>query len=142
LDGHLAGNFHVRVFRPAFADVNSLFNRTRDKVEVRRHALKLRYWPESLTTEPSGQVADLDWSWIRGLDNQKVGELRIHDTIGGNDNLRIIFYVGPACDRLPLRCIWVLGVLQKKRQDFTTNQLRIFRVRRLLVRQRFYDDCE
>ena len=32
-------------------------------------------------TEPSGEVVDLDWSWIRSLDGLKVGELRVHDTI-------------------------------------------------------------
>jgi len=95
----LTGSFFVRAIRPAFADVNHLFNRTRDKIEVRRHALKLRYWPDSITTEPSGQVVDLDWSWIRSLDGLKVGELRVHDTIGGQDNLRIIFFVGPPNDR-------------------------------------------
>ena len=50
----LTGDFFVRAFRPAFDDVHDLFSRTRDKAEVRRHALKLRYWPDSITTEPSG----------------------------------------------------------------------------------------
>jgi hypothetical protein len=136
----LSGNFFVRAFRPAFDDVHRLFNRTRDKIEVRRHALKLRYWPESLTTESSGQVIDLDWSWIRSLDGLKVGELRVHDTIGGQDNLRIIFFVGPPSDRLPMRCIWILAVIQKGRQDFSTNQIRIFKGRRSIVCKRFYED--
>jgi len=136
----LTGSFFVRAIRPAFADVNHLFNRTRDKIEVRRHALKLRYWPDSITTEPSGQVVDLDWSWIRSLDGLKVGELRVHDTIGGQDNLRIIFFVGPPDDRLPMPCIWILSVIQKSRQDFSTNQVRVFRARRTLVCERFYQD--
>ncbi len=136
----LTGSFFVRAIRPAFADVNHLFNRTRDKIEVRRHALKLRYWPDSITTEPSGQVVDLDWSWIRSLDGLKVGELRVHDTIGGQDNLRIIFFVGPPNVRLPMPCIWILSVIQKSRQDFSTNQVRVFRARRTLVCERFYQD--
>ena len=34
----LTGNFRVRAIRPAFTDVHRLFNRTRDKIEVRRHS--------------------------------------------------------------------------------------------------------
>jgi len=136
----LSGNFFVRAFRPAFDDVHRLFDRTRDKIEVRRHALKLRYWPESLTAEASGQVVDLDWSWIRSLEGLKVGESRVHDTIGGQDNLRIIFFVGPPNDRLPMRCIWILSVIQKSRQDFSANQIRVFRARRTLVCERFHQE--
>ena len=134
----LTGDFRVRAIRPAFTDVHRLFNRTRDKIEVRRHALKLRYWPDSLTTEASGQVIDLDWSWIRSMEGQKVGELRIQDTIGGNDNLRVIFFVGPSHERHTMRCIWVIAVLQKARQDFSAHHLAIFKARRSIVLERFY----
>lgn len=139
MSDHLTGNFHVRAFRPAFEDVDRLFDRTRDKIEIREHALKLRYWPDNLTETSEGQVIDLDWSWIRALGDAKVGELRIQDRICGRENLRIIFFVGPPSEKLPRRCIWILAVLQKKRDDFTANQLKIFRGRRLLVLQRFYD---
>jgi len=138
--GSLTGDFFVRVFRPAFDDVRGLFHRTRDNIEVRRHALKLRYWPESLTTEDSGHVVDLDWSWIRSLPNKKVGELRVHDTIGGHDNLRIIFFVGPPNERMPKTCIWILAVIQKKRDDFSANHIAIFKARRGLVWERFYKE--
>jgi hypothetical protein len=136
----LTGKFLVRAFRPAFDDVNRLFVRTRDKIELRRHALKLRYWPDSITTEPSGQVVDLDWSWIRSLPGKKIGELRVHDTIGGQDNLRIIFFVGPPNERMPKTCIWILAVIQKDRDDFSTNNIAIFKARRSLVCERFYKD--
>jgi hypothetical protein len=134
----LAGSRFVRAIRPAFGDVHHLLKRTRDKIEVRKHALKLRYWPDSIATEPSGQVVDLDWSWIRSLPELKIGELRVHDTIGGQDNLRIIFFVGPPNDRLPMPCIWILSVIQKGRDDFSTNQIRVFKARRTLVCERFY----
>jgi hypothetical protein len=137
----LTGNFFVRAFRPAFDDVRGLFHRTRDTIEIRRNALKLRYWPQSLTTEqPSGNVVDLDWSWIKSLPNEKVGELRVEDTIGGHDNLRIIFFVGPPHERMPKTCIWILAVLQKKRDDFSANQIATFRARKRLVCQRFYEE--
>lgn len=140
LSDSLTGRFLVRAFRPAFDDVNRLFARTRDKIEIRRHALKLRYWPDANTVEVSGQVVDLDWSWIRSLEGLKVGELRIHDTIGGQDNLRIIFFLGPQNERLPMRYIWILSVIQKARQDFSSGQIRIFKARRTLVCQRLYEE--
>jgi hypothetical protein len=136
----LTGRYFVRAIRPAFDDVHRLFSRTRDKIEVRRHALKLRDWPDAIVTEESGQVVDLDFSWIRSLEALKIGELRIHNNIGGRDNLRIIFFVGPPDDRLPKTCIWILSVIQKKRQDFSQNQLKVFRARRFLVHERFYQD--
>ena len=138
MSDHLTGNFHVRATRPAFSDVGWLFKKTRDSIEVRRHALKLAYWPDNTAVEPSGKVIDLDWSWIRSLEGDKIGELRIQDTIGGQDNLRIIFFLGPPSDRAIKRCIWILSVIQKRRDDFTTHQIRIFAARRKLVIERFY----
>jgi hypothetical protein len=68
----------------------------------------------------------------------KIHEFRINETIGGMDNLRVIFHVGPADKRYPLTCIWLLTVIQKKRDDFSTHQLDTFRDLRTLVHQRFY----
>lgn len=136
---HLTGNYRVRAIRPAFSDVARLCCRTTDKLEIRRHALKLRLWPAQHPTDRAGRVLDLDWSWVRALENKKVGELRVEDEIGGNDNLRIIFFVGPPEVRKPLPLIWILRVLQKKRDDFSTHDLSIFKARRAIVLQRFYD---
>jgi hypothetical protein len=136
----IKGSFFVRATRSALSDVDHLFPRISDRMEIRRQALKLRYWPAPVTTEVSGYVVDLDWSWVRGLDGQKVGELRIHDTIGGMDNLRLIFFVGPASTKFPKTCIWILSVFQKKRDDFTQVQMSTFRLRRLAVVNRFYSD--
>ena len=136
----LTGDFLVRVLRPAFDDARGLFRRTRDNIELRRHALKLRYWPQSTEDQASGEVIDLDWSWIRSLPNKKVGELRIHDTIGGNDNLRVIFFVGPPDQRMPKTCIWILAVIQKKKDDFSRNEIAVFNARRILVWERFYKE--
>lgn len=138
LGKHLTGSYRVRVFRPAWNDVKRNLRTTRDMVEVRSHALKLRYWPESLPEDESGQLLDLNWSWIRALPGLNVGELRIDDVIGGHDNLRIIFFVGDPGVKLPLPIIWVLQVLQKKRNDFTRANIDTFRARRTLVIERFY----
>lgn len=135
----LTGSYRVRAIRPAFDDTNRLFRKARDNAILRRHALKLRYWPENHPEDQSGKLIDLDWEWVRSLPGLKVGELRIDDEIGGHDNLRIIFFVGDAAIREPLPMIWVLRVMQKKRNDFTKNDLATFRARRLLVIERFYD---
>src|SRR5579862_5454736 len=99
---HLSGKCRVRAIRPAFDDVHRLLRRTKDKIEVRREALKLRFWPQRHPLDGSGQLLDLNWSWIRSLPGLKIGELRIGDAIGGLENLRIIFYEGnpSVCDPL------------------------------------------
>ena len=139
MDGSgLTGSFRVRMLRPAFGECRRLCPTTRDGMELRRHLLKLRYWPEKHPETEDGEVLDLNWSWIRALPGMNVGELRIHETISGNDNLRGIFFVGNRDVREPLPMIWVLAVLQKKRNDFTSHQISVFRARRLLVEVRFY----
>ena len=60
-------------------------------------------------------------------------------TTAGNDNLRVIFFVGDRKVREPLPMIWILAVMQKKRNDFTANEIQIFKAQRLLVQQRFYE---
>lgn len=136
---NLTGSFRVRAIWPAFADVNGLFKNSRDKISVRRHSLKLRYWPEKHPEDvDSGQVLDLDWSWVRSLPGLKIGELRIQDVIGGHDNLRVIFFEGDSAVREPLPMLWVIRVMQKKRDDFSKHDLTIFKARRLLVVERFY----
>lgn len=136
LGGSLTGNYHVRAIRPAFHDARRCLPRMRDRAELRRHALKLRFWPERWPADDNGQILDLDWSWIRSLPHKKVGELRIHDRIGDCDNLRVIFFDPQISEPYPT--LWVLAVLQKKRDDFSRHMLRIFDSRRTLVLERFY----
>lgn len=71
-----------------------------------------------------------------------VGELRLEDPIGGNDNLRVIFFVGDRNVVAPLPMIWILSVMQKKRQDFSAANIENFRSRRTLVLERFYRNRE
>ena len=133
----LTGNFRVRVFRPAFDEARRLLPRMRDRMELRAHALKLRYWPATLATADGGQVLDLDWSWVRAVRELRVGELRVDDVIGGQDNLRVLFYVDDRKGFVPLPVIWILWVMQKKRDYFSAPDLGVMRTRRLLVRERF-----
>lgn len=138
----LTGRFRVRVFRPAWHEARKWCPRSRDTVELRSHALKLRFWPSPKPEEQTGQVLDLNWEWIRSLKGLGIGELRIDDTIGGCDNLRILFYRGDPDIGVPLPVIWVIGVFQKKRDDFTKAQIAVMRARRLIVIERFYTDRE
>ena len=85
----LEGSYRVRVFRPAWHDATKWFPRTRDRIEVRSHALKLRFWPEKNPSDDSGKLLDLDWCWIQAVRKHNIGELRIDDVIGGHDNIRI-----------------------------------------------------
>lgn len=136
LSGNLTGTHRVRAGRWAFQEAQRLFPKTRDRMELRRHTLKLRFWPECRPEDTEGQVLDLDWSWIRSLPRKRIGELRIHDRIGDCDNLRVIFYVPPIKTKPPV--LWVLSVIQKKRDDFSTAQIANFDFRRKLILERFY----
>lgn len=136
LPGSLTGSYLVRALRPAFHDAHRLFPRMRDRAVLRRQTLKLRFWPERHVHESNDLVMDLDWSWIRALRNKNVGELRIHDTIGNHDNIRVIFFNPEIHEPLPI--LWVLAVMQKKRDDFTTANISTFDLRRQLVIERFY----
>ncbi len=88
--------------------------------------------------DDNGTLLDLDWEWIKALPGLRIGELRIKDSMGGHDNIRIIFF-DPQRPSKPKPMLWVLAVFQKKRADFTTAQLQTFRLRRTLVLERFYD---
>jgi hypothetical protein len=107
-------------------------------MELRRQALKLRFWPETSPTDDNGMLLDLDWSWVRALPGLNVAELRLHDKIGGQENIRIMFFVTEKRKQDPLPVIWVLAAFPKKRNDFTKNEIALFRARRLLVLKRYY----
>lgn len=136
---NLTGSHWVRVLLPAVHDAQRLWPRTKDRMILRRHALKLRYWPEMHPTTEQGQLLDLDWSWIRSLQGTNVGELRVDDAIGDHDNIRLIFYRHPnRRTNDPLPVIWILAAMQKKRDEFTAANIATFRARRQLVLTRFY----
>lgn len=139
MDENLSGNYLVRAGRWAFQEAHRWLPRARDRAELRRHALKLRFWPTGQDESDGGELCDLDWSWIKALPELRIGELRVHDTLGGCDNLRIIFFDPKKAGR-PLPTLWVVSVLQKKRDDFTKAQLANYRMRRKLILERFYDN--
>jgi hypothetical protein len=139
MDRYLTGRYRIRVGRWALQESQKWLPRIRDRALLRRHALKLRFWPENHPADDQGKILDLDWSWIQGFPGKRIGELRIHDTIGGCDNLRLVFFVPPAQeDAKQFSEIWILSVFQKKRDDFTIPQLKNFAARRTMILERFY----
>lgn len=136
------GNYRVRVLRPPLHKSRKMFRRCRDQMELRAHALKLRYWPAMAVTEESGQLLDLDWSYIRALRSKNIAELRIADKIGGHENIRIIFYIGQSTPAGAMPIIWILEVMAKKNDHFTVHELKMFEARQTLVNERFYKNRE
>lgn len=133
----LFGSYYVKPSPAAIKEAHNLFPRMRDYQELRRHALKLAYWPKR-KADKSGQVMDMHWDRITAVGKPPVYELRISDVINGHDNLRVIFYVGDRVlpkDTLPR--IWILSVLQKKSQKFTKRHAAIFRARRTIIARRY-----
>lgn len=101
---------------------------------IRSHALKLRFWPDAERDE-----ADLNWDWIEGLQSKRIGELRIDETIAGNNNLRVIFFkANKMIAGDPLLRIWLLTVFQKKGQGFSAGEIASFRAMHGLLIQREY----
>jgi len=142
-DAHdLTGKYRVRVYRPAWADVDKWFKRTREKIEIRSQALKLRFWPDQEPTDEAGRLLDVDWDWIRALSGHSIGELRITDEIGGHRNLRLIFHKGDKIDDSTMPIIWILAVLPKKRTDWTTANIATFKARKILLHERYYKNRE
>jgi hypothetical protein len=119
-----------------------LFRSYGDYQEARKHALKLAFWPNE-RAENSGKVIDLDWDEIVAMSSPRAFELRIDDVIGGHNNLRIIFYAFEKKIILPgdvMPRLFTIGVLQKKTQRFSNNDLRAFRGRVTIIRRRYYSD--
>lgn len=107
---------------------------------MRRNALKLRFWPDMHPKDLSGQLLDLDWSWVQACKGLHIGELRINENLTGFDNWRVIFFEGPKPkETKELHRIWILQIMKKKSNDFTDADIRTFKLRRLLVIQRYYN---
>jgi hypothetical protein len=133
----LFGTYYVKPTFSAIRDAQDLFPKYRDYQEARRHALKLAFWPGF--NGGGGVVQDLDWSWIDGMGEPRAAELRIHETIGGQDNLRIIFYVSKVIlPKDPMPRIWTLSILQKKTKQFEHDDLKTFKGRLKILLKRYY----
>jgi hypothetical protein len=139
----LTGSNFVRFTRHGLQTVRHYWKRTGDRFEVRRQALKLRFWDERHLF-PAGTLLDLTYEGIKGLPGLGIYELRLDDVIGGQSNIRVVFFDPPAdwkplpAEERPMRIVWVLDVLPKKRNDWTANEISRFRHARRLLQERCY----
>src|SRR3954467_15589613 len=74
VSGKLTGRYRVRAYRPALKEAKRTFNHVADLMEVRRQALKLRFWPDGATELANRQVLDLNWDWVEGIPSRDIGE--------------------------------------------------------------------
>jgi len=87
---------------------------------------------------------DHTYESIKSLQGLGIYELRLDDQIGGQSNIRVAFFDPPRDwspilrETRPLRTVWVLEALPKRRDEWTTNDISRFRASRLLVQRRFF----
>ena len=133
----------VRFTRHGLQAIRAYWGKIGDRFEVRRQALKLRFWDERHTHGP-GMLFDHTYESIKSLAGLGIYELRLDDDIGGQSNIRIVFFDPPSSWKpaegymKPLRVIWVLEAMPKRRNEWTTNDITRFRASRLLLKQRLY----
>lgn len=133
----LEGNYFVVPTMTAIGRAVKLTNgKAKGLYKLRKLTLKLMWWPHG-----DGEcIGDIDWDWIKTLDNRRIGELRIDEVINGHENLRVIFFkANQPLPGEPMSRIWLLDVFPKKRQDFSTIQLGVWKAHRELILQRNYE---
>lgn len=139
----ITGTNFVRYTRHGLQAARGYWPGTGDRFEIRRQSLKLRFWDER-HLHPTGVLVDLSYESIRSLAGSGIYELRLDDTVGGQSNIRVIFFDPPKSwilhpeEGRPLRTVWVVEAMPKKRDDWTKNDITRFKGSRLLVRRRAY----
>ncbi len=139
----LTGVNFVRASRHGLQAARKFWPVTGDRFEIRRQALKLRFWDER-HLHPPGILVDLSYESIKSLPGLGIYELRIDDIIGGLSNIRVVFFDPPkdwqlvVVERRPMRIVWVLEAMPKRRNDWTTHDIKRFRAARLLIKKRCY----
>lgn len=84
----LNGTHHVRALKSALQAAKDYWPKTQHRMEVRRHALKLRYWGDRHLA--TGSVLDLNYEAIKALAGSGIYELRVDDAIGGRSPHRFL----------------------------------------------------
>ena len=139
----VTGTNFVRFTRHGLQSIRCYWTRLGDKFEVRRQALKLRFWDDR-HNHPPGMLFDHTYESIKSLPGLGVYEMRLDDVIGGQSNIRVVFLDPPKSwipnkeEGRPMRIVWVLEALPKKNYDWTRNEITRFRASRLLIQKRFY----
>jgi len=139
----LAGVNFVRFTRHGLHSIRAYWSGIGDRFDIRRYALKLRWWDER-HLHLSGMIFDHSYESIKSLPGSGIYEMRVDDVIGGQSNIRVVFFDSPRSwaplihEKRPMRVVWVLEVLPKRRNDWTKNDITRFRAARLLIKKRFY----
>jgi len=124
----LAGKYHVKASRQYFSDNRQLFTKLKDMYILRSHTPELRNFQENKL---------LDYEAVHALSGLDIYELRVNATIGGFDNLRVIFMPEKnKSNKYGMPYIWALYVFQKKTNHLTKAQLATMKARRKLVLER------
>ena len=133
----LEGDYFVFPTMTALSRAGKLTNnKAKEFYKLRKLTLKLMWWPSSNSEGKS----DIDWDWIKTLENRRIGELRIDEEINSQDNIRVIFFkANQPLPGEPMSRIWLLDVFAKKRQDFSTTQVSAWKAHRELILQRSYE---
>jgi len=80
--------------RHGLQSIRHSWSRLRHQFEVRRQALKLRYWDERHEHDP-GMLFDHSYESIKALAGLGIYELRLDDDIGNQSNIRVVFFDPP-----------------------------------------------
>jgi hypothetical protein len=134
----LVGNYHVFPTAAAITRAWKLCGgKMREYQLLRRHALKLAYWPTG--RDDGDSATDINWDWIKSLEKKRIGELRIDELINGQDNVRVIFFkANLVLEGSEIARIWLLTAFQKKAQKFSNAEIRAFSGMREIIVQRHY----
>jgi hypothetical protein len=121
----LRGNYFVAPTASAFKQAMKLCDgRMREFQKLRRHGLKLMWWPAKEGDEAGH---DCDWDWIKTLESKRIGELRIDERINNHRNVRIIFFKANLTrPDEPLPRIWLMETFAKDHQKFSSKELKAF----------------
>lgn len=140
----------VRFTRHGLQSIRHPWPKVNHRFKVRRQALKLRFWDERHRDQP-GVLLDLTYEKIKALKDESIYELRLTGSIGGQSNIRIVFF-DPPKDWVPqtpypidpegqvMRVVWVMEAMPKKRNEWTSYDLDRFSSSRMLIQERFYED--
>src|SRR5437763_9761403 len=90
----VTGANFVRFTRHGLQAIRAYWSKLGDRFEVRRQALKLRFWDER-HRHPPGMLLDLTYEGIKSLPGLGIYELRLDDHIGGQSNIRVVFFDPP-----------------------------------------------
>ena len=140
----ISGSTFVRSTRQSNRSIKSNWYKTRDQFEVWGQAKKLMFWDQR-HNYPPGVLCDCTYESIKGITNVKVYEMRLDGVIGGQSNIRVVF-LDPPHDWIPLtqfkslvKNVWLLEIIPKRRDNWTSNDLNRFRSTSLLVQQQLHE---